>query len=325
MKSVLGMGNALIDILAVTEDDSLLAKYDLPKGSMQHINEDTANIIYNNLKELGASVVPGGSAANTTAGISQLGLNAGFMGKVGNDELGKIFENNLKLSNVNSHLMRSSIGTGRAMVIITSESERTFAVYLGAAIEMAPDDISPAIFEGYDYLHIEGYLIQDHKLIEKAMKTAREKNKIVSLDLASYNVVDENLEFLHSIVDKYANIVFANEEEAKSFTGKDADEALDIIGGLCDIAVVKVGEGGSLLKQGNNKLTVPAKKIHKPVDLTGAGDLYASGFLYGLSMEKDIETCARIGTLCAGEVIQVIGTKLSENTLADLRNTICML
>ena len=320
MKSILGMGNALVDVLIVTTDDKLLTNYSLPKGSMQHVDELTAEKIYNEIKA-SASVVPGGSAANTTVGMAQLGLNTGFLGKVGNDELGKVFDDNLKQFNVKSLLMKSSVGTGRAMVIISSDSERTFSVYLGAAIEVKPENVTPELFEGYDILHIEGYLIQDHNLIEKAMKTAKELGKKVSLDLASYNVVDDNIDFLKDVVKKYADIVFANEEEAKSFTGKDAEEALDIIAGMCEIAIVKTGAKGSLIKQGNNIYTVNAEKV-PPVDCTGAGDLYASGFLYGLSMGKSIETCGVIGTICASEVIQVIGPKLSSETVTKIKEKI---
>jgi len=322
MKSVLGMGNALVDILAVTKDNALLETYKLPKGSMQHVDETTANSIYQNLKTIGASVVPGGSAANTIAGLSQLGINTGFIGKVGNDELGNLFENTITSLNTKSFLQRSKeTGTGRAMVIISPDSERTFAVYLGAAIEMVSEDVQPQIFDGYSYFHIEGYLIQNHKLIETAMKIAKDKNKIVSLDLASYNVVDENLEFLHNIVEKYADIVFANEEEAKSFTGKNAREAVDEISEMCDIAVVKVGSKGSYVKQGSNFYEISTKKIN-PIDLTGAGDIYAAGFLYGLSNGTNIETSAKIGTVAAGEIIQVIGTKLNQESENRINNFI---
>jgi len=321
MKTILGMGNALVDILAVTKDDNLLEKYNLPKGSMQHVDEQTANKVYEELKEIGSSVITGGSAANAVVGTSQLGLKSGFFGKVGKDELGDFYENDLESLGTKSLLLRGLKGTGRAMVVISPDSERTFAVYLGAAVEMTPEDINPVIFDDYDYFHIEGYLIQDHRLIETAMKTASQKQKIVSLDLASYNVVEENLDFLHNIVDKYANIVFANEEEAKSFTGKEPEQALDIIAEKCDIAVVKVGAKGSLIKQGANVYKVAATNA-KPVDLTGAGDLYASGFLYGLSLGKDLETCAKMGTICAGEIIQVIGTKLTPGSWNNLRTII---
>lgn len=339
MKSVLGIGNALVDILAITKDDGLLEKYSLPKGSMQHVNEPRANEVYHDLKNIGASVVTGGSAANTIAGISQLGLKTGFLGKVGNDELGDFYNGDLEKLGVKSFLIRGEKGTGRAMVVISPDSERTFAVYLGAAIEMTPGDINPSIFDDYDYFHVEGYLLQDHNLIETAMKTAHDKGKTVSIDLASYNVVEENVDFLRNLIDNYANIVFANEEEAKSFTGKEPEEALQTIIELCDIAVVKVGSKGSLVSDGSEivrvtdchwipsclrasreykVIRVPAGNV-KPVDLTGAGDLYASGFLYGLSLGKDIQTCAKMGTICAGEIIQVVGTKLSGDSWNNLR------
>jgi sugar/nucleoside kinase (ribokinase family) len=324
MKSVLGMGNALVDILAVTGDDSLLAKYGLPKGSMQHVVQQTANSVYDELKPLSPSVVTGGSAANTVYGTARLGLPTGFLGKVGRDELGDFYNADLESNGIKSLLLRSSASTGRAMVIITPDSERTFAVYLGAAVELSPKEITPAIFDGYDYFHIEGYLIQDHALIETAMRTAKSKGKLISLDLASYNVVDENREFLQSLVKDYADIVFANEEEAKSFTGETPERALGVIAGMCDIAVVKVGARGSLVQSGNSVFSVAADAA-RPVDLTGAGDLYASGFLYALAQGQSLETCAKTGTVCASEVIQVIGTKFDDAVWNRIRTKISAL
>jgi sugar/nucleoside kinase (ribokinase family) len=322
MKSILGIGNALVDILAVAKDEGLLEKYSLPKGSMQHVSEHKASEVYHDLKKIGASVVTGGSASNTIAGVSQLGMKTGFLGKVGNDELGDFYSSDIERLGVQSLLIRGEKGTGRAMVIISPDSERTFAVYLGAAIEVTPKDINPSIFDGYDYVHIEGYLLQDHDLIETAMKTAHDKGKTVSIDLASYNVVEENVDFLRELIEKYADIVFANAEEAKAFTGaKDPEYALMKISRLCDIAVVKIGSKGSWIEQDGRIYHVPPKLVI-PVDLTGAGDLYASGFLYGLSLGKHLETCARIGTICASEIIQVVGTKLSNDAWNNLRAVI---
>jgi sugar/nucleoside kinase (ribokinase family) len=325
MKSILGIGNALVDILAVTKDESLLEKYNLPKGSMQHVSEQKADEIYQDLKKIGASVVTGGSAANTIAGLSQLGIKTGFLGKVGNDELGDFYNSDFEKSGVESHLIKGEKGTGRAMVVISPDSERTFAVYLGAAIEMTTKDINHSVFDGYDYIHIEGYLLQDHDLIEAAMKTAHDAGKTVSIDLASYNVVEENVDFLRYLIDKYADIVFANAEEARAFTGEEDPQcALTKIAELCDIAVVKIGSEGSWVKQGTAVCHVPTKAV-TPVDLTGAGDLYAAGFLYALSSKKSLETCARIGTICAGEVIQVVGTKFPCETWDNIRAAISKL
>ncbi|MDR0725952.1 MAG: adenosine kinase [Prevotellaceae bacterium] len=325
MKSVLGMGNALVDILAVAENEKLLKKYKLPKGSMQHVSEQKADEVYLDLKEIGASVVAGGSAANTIAGISKLGLKTGFLGKVGNDELGNFYETDLKKLKVRSHLIRGEKGTGRAMVVISPDSERTFAVYLGAAVEMTPANIDPSIFDNYDYFHVEGYLLQDPNLIETAMKTAHDKGKIVSIDLASYNVVEENVDFLHNLIKKYANIVFANAEEAEAFTGeKEPEYALYDISKLCDIAVVKIGSKGSWVKEGPRVYRIFANII-QPVDFTGAGDLFASGFLYGLSRKENLHLCAKMGTICAGEIIQVVGTKLPDDVWKDIRLRISQL
>jgi sugar/nucleoside kinase (ribokinase family) len=319
MKSVLGIGNALVDILAVAKDESLLEKYNLPKGSMQHVSEEKANEVYQDLKKIGASMVSGGSAANTIAGLSKMGIKTGFLGKVGNDELGDFYKNDLEKLGVESHLIRGEKGTGRAMVAISPDSERTFAVYLGAAIEMTPEDIDPSVIDGYDYVHIEGYLVQNHDLIETAMKMAHEAGKVVSIDLASYNVVGENVDFLHNLIDKYANIVFANAEEAKAFTGKtQPEEALMKIAGLCEVAVVKDGSKGSWVQRGVSMFHTPSSPVITE-DLTGAGDLYAAGFLHALSSKEPLFTCSERGTLCAREVIQVIGTKLPEETWDKIR------
>ncbi|MDR2382472.1 MAG: adenosine kinase [Prevotellaceae bacterium] len=321
MKSVLGIGNALVDVLAVAKDEKLLKKYGLPKGSMQHVSEQKANEVYCDLKEIGASVVTGGSAANTIAGLSQLGMRPGFIGKVGNDELGNFYNADLKKLKVRSHLVRGEKSTGRAMVVISPDSERTFAVYLGAAIEMTPEDINPSIFDGYTYVHIEGYLVQNHDLIETVMKIAHEKGKIVSIDLASYNVVEENVDFLHQLIKNYANIVFANAQEAKAFTGENPERALLPISRLCDIVVIKIGSRGSWLKEGTRVYHIPTRII-EDVDFTGAGDLYAAGFLYGMAMKKEPHICGEIGTICACEVIQVVGTKMSANAWKNIHTRI---
>ncbi|MDR2423211.1 MAG: adenosine kinase [Prevotellaceae bacterium] len=324
MKALLGMGNALVDILASQKNDNLLAKYSLPKGSMQHVDEQTGNAIYGELVESGCTKVAGGSAANAVRGAGRLGMKTSFMGKIGEDELGRFFVDDLRLNGINPCLLTGNAATGRCMTIITSDSERTFAVYLGAAIELTADDIKLSMFEGYDYFHIEGYLIQNHALLEKAVATAKSCNMLVSLDLASYNVVDENHDFLKYIVNKYVDLAFANEEEAKSFTGKIPSEALHDIAQMCDIAVVKLGKNGSLVKCGGQSFAVPATDA-SPVDCTGAGDLYASGFLYGLASGRDIETCAKIGTICAGKVIEVIGTKLDMEIWNEIKNQVKIL
>ena len=169
-----------------------------------------------------------------------------------------------------------------AVALVSPDSERTFATFLGAAVEISASDLKLEDFQGYDYFHIEGYLVQNYDLIETAVKLAKEAGCKVTIDMASYNVVEDNLEFLTRIVKEYVDIVFANEEEAKAFTGKEPREALDAIAEMTDIAVVKIGSKGSMVKRGDKVYTAGVIKANS-IDTTGAGDLYAAGFIYGLS------------------------------------------
>lgn len=310
MKSILGIGNALTDILAVLPDDSLLKKYNLPKGSMQHVDATTGNKIWAELKEIGVQYVAGGSAANTISGVAIFGMPASFIGKVGNDELGSLFRQAQQQNGIKSKLLIGSASSGRAMVFITApNADRTFATYLGAALQLEPEDLDEEDFKGYDYLHLEGYLVQNQRLFRRAVEIGRKLGMIISLDMASYNVVESNNAFLHDIVDKYVNIVFANETEAKAFTGKEPREALDEISKHCDIAVVKTGKTGSMVKCGEEMYQIepwPAKAI----DATGAGDTYAAGFLYAHSLGMPVKVCSEVGSIIAAKVVEVIGSKI---------------
>ena len=211
MKSILGIGNALTDILAVLPDDTLLNTYHLPKGSMQHVDMETGDQIWQALKPLGVKYVAGGSAANTISCTAIFGMPSGFIGKIGGDELGLLFKSDQEQYGVRTRLLTSEHSSGRSMVFVSGgNAERTFAVYLGAALDLTAEDLNPAWFEGYDYFHIEGYLVQNQDLVRRAVEYARAAGCRISLDLASYNVVESNLAFLHDIVEKYVDIVFAN-------------------------------------------------------------------------------------------------------------------
>ena len=295
MKSILGMGNALTDILAVLPDDSFLRQFHLPKGSMQHVDMETGDKIWQTLRPMGVQYVAGGSAANTITG---------------DDELGHLFKSDQEQYGIKSTLLKGVNSSGRAMVFITApNAERTFAVYLGAALELGPDDLKPEYFDGYDYFHIEGYLVQNQNLIRKAMEMAKAAGCIISLDMASYNVVESNEAFLHDIVERYVDIVFANETEAKSFTRLEPREALDEIARHCSIAVVKVGKDGSMVKQGDEYHYIEAWPA-ATIDATGAGDTYAAGFLYAHSLGMPLKECGEIGSIIAAKVVEVIGTKI---------------
>ena len=284
MKSILGMGNALTDILAVLQDDSLLRKFHLPRGSMQHVDMKTGDTIWQELKKMGVQYVAGGSAANTITGTAIFGMKSGFIGKIGDDDLGHLYKSDQEQYGIKSLLLKGEHSSGRAMVFITApNAERTFAVYLGAALELVPQDLKPEFFEGYDYFHIEGYLVQNQNLVRRAVEYAKAAGCTVSLDMASYNVVESNEAFLHNIVEDYVDIVFANESEARSFTRLEPRDALDEIAKHCTIAVVKVGKDGSMVKSGDEYHYIEAYPANT-IDATGAGDTYAAGFLYAHSL-----------------------------------------
>ncbi len=311
MKSILGMGNALTDILAVLPDDSLLKTFHLPKGSMQHVDMETGDSIWAALKPLGVKYVAGGSAANTITCTAIFGMPSRFIGKIGDDELGLLFKSDQEQYGVESLLLKSPHSSGRSMVFVSGgNAERTFAVYLGAALDLVPEDLKPEYFEGCDYFHIEGYLVQNQDLVRKALKLAKEAGCIISIDMASYNVVESNEAFLHDIVDSYVDIVFANETEARSFTKTDdPQEALRAISGHCSIAVVKVGKDGSWVKSGEEEHHIDAWPAHT-IDATGAGDTYAAGFLYAHSLGMPLKVCGEVGSIIAAKVVEVIGTKI---------------
>ena len=311
MKSILGIGNALTDILAVLPDDSLLNTYHLPKGSMQHVDMETGDSIWEALRPLGVKYVAGGSAANTISCTAILGMPSGFIGKVGDDELGHLFKSDQEQYGIRTHLLTGEHSSGRSMVFVSGgNAERTFAVYLGSALDLVPEDLDPAWFAGYDYFHIEGYLVQNQDLVRRAVELARAAGCTVSLDLASYNVVESNLAFLHDIVEKYVDIVFANENESRAFTGlRDPEEALAQLAGICRTAIVKVGKDGSWVRSGDEVHYIhpwPAVAL----DATGAGDTYAAGFLYTDALGLPLKACGEIGSIFAAKVVEVIGTKM---------------
>ena len=311
MKSILGIGNALTDILAILPDDSLLRKYHLPLGSMQHVDLETGDRIWQDLKEIGVKYVPGGSAANTITCTAILGMNSGYIGKIGDDELGNLFKSTMEQFGVKTTMLYDRKGSGRCMVFITgANAERTFASYMGAALEMGPDDLKPEYFQGYDYFHIEGYLVQNQELIARAVQMAKAAGCIISIDMASYNVVESNAAFLHNLVEKYVDIVFANESESRAFTKLDNPrEALAELARMCDTAIVKVGKDGSWARQGKDEWFIPAWPAN-PVDGTGAGDTSAAGFLYAHSLGLPVKECAEVGSIIAAKVVEVVGTKI---------------
>ncbi|MFA6126571.1 MAG: adenosine kinase [Bacteroidales bacterium] len=319
--NILGMGNALVDVLVRVEKESILEELGLPKGSMQLVDETRLQAIENRIDGFERVLVSGGSAANTIHGLAELGVPTGFIGSAGMDAWGEFYINDLKAKGIVPVFYRPDKPTGRAMALLTPDSERTFGTYLGAAIELTPKFLFPELFTGWTVFHIEGYLVQNHDLIESALILAKKAGCMVSLDLASYNVVEDNLVFLKSVVPQYVDILFANQEEALAFTGKEPEAAVKELATMCSIAIVKTGKDGAWVQSGNERYHVKGLEANC-IDTTGAGDLFASGFLYGYTKGFSLKKCGELGNLLAASVIEVTGPKISEAHWVTIRRQI---
>lgn len=321
---IVGIGNALVDLLAILPDNSLLEKLNISPGSMNLIDEKQREEVFSLIRERNIDLVmtTGGAVSNSMLAMQKLGIPIGFIGKVGSDRYGKFYLEEMNNYGVNLHLIHEQMYSGTALCLISPNGERTFTTYLGAAANMRKADLMKSVLEQYSLLYVEGYLIQNHELIEGVLSMAKEIGLKTALDLSSYNVVEAEKEFLQELVEKYVDILFANEEEAAAFTGKTPEEALYEMSKIVDIAVVKEGSKGSWVKQKDTVIHVPAHKVETPIDTTAAGDYYAAGFLGGLSQQKDLETCAKMGTLLSHYIIQVVGTKLEHSVWEDINRKI---
>jgi sugar/nucleoside kinase (ribokinase family) len=319
---ILGLGNALVDIMTELDNESYLENFGLPRGSMTLVDAVKSELVDNGTIHLKKTIRSGGSAANTIHGIANLGLETGYIGKIGRDEIGQVFLQDIEKSKIKPHLLYSdNLPSGKAVALVSPDTERTFATFLGAAVDLKEDDLLEDVFSEYDIFHIEGYIVQDHRLLEASLKMAKAANMMVSIDMASYNIVEENLDFLKEMVAKYVDIVFANEEEAKAFTGLPPLQALHKISELAEISIVKIGEKGSLAKKGEDIYMIDALPVVSR-DTTGAGDLYASGFLYGLAKGLPIDKCGKIASLLASKVIEQIGPKVADVDWPEVRRMV---
>jgi sugar/nucleoside kinase (ribokinase family) len=318
---ILGIGNALVDIMIVLPDDSFLSQYKLPRGSMTLVDEVQSASIYSATRLFQKNITTGGSAANTIHALSSLGCSCGYAGKIGADELGQVFATEFHEKNIRTHLPHGNSDTGRVMALVSPDSERTMATFLGAAGELLPEDFSPELMSNYSIAYVEGYLVQNHSLMETILRLAKESGLRVAIDLSSYNIVTLNLGFLKEMVKRYVDIVFANEEEAFAFTGLDPLQSVREMAQMCELVVVKQGKQGSLVSF-RNEITVIPPVITEAVDTTGAGDIYAAGFLYGLTRELNISLCGRIASLLSSKIVETLGAKMPDREWPGLLHKI---
>jgi len=320
---VIGIGNAIVDVLSHSDDD-FLARQKMPKGSMSLIDEKRAEAIYN---AMGPVIeCSGGSAANTIVGVAMLGGKAAFIGKVKDDELGYTFARDIRASGVayGTPLAKEGPSTARCYILVTPDGQRTMNTYLGAAQDLSPGDISADEIRSAKVLYLEGYLWDPKQAKEafvKAAGIAHESGRTVALTLSDAFCVDRyRKEFLQLIRNKTVDLLFANEAELKSLyeTG-DFDAAVEALRKDAGIAVVTRSEKGAMVVTKDTIDAVPAFPVERVVDTTGAGDLFAAGFLYGFANGMPHTNSLKLGALCAAEIISHIGARPAKN-LRDLAN-----
>jgi sugar/nucleoside kinase (ribokinase family) len=318
---VVAIGSALVDMCLLENDDFLAASGAKKGGMVLADKEFIAALLGKSVNR--PAIVPGGSACNTILGVGKLGGKARFIGKRGTDDLGTLFETGLKNHNVEPMLFTSPSPTGHVLSIITPDAQRSMFTYLGASAETDPSEVQEAHFTDAALVHIEGYLLFNEKLMMAAVKTAKESGAKISLDLASYTVVESARELLEEITRTYVDILIANEDEARAFTGhNDERQALASLACRSQIAVLKLGKRGSCIAHDGKVTLVKALGDGTAVDTTGAGDLWAAGFLYGLVHGLPVEKCGELGSACGYEVCQVIGAGIPEEGWARVRTVL---
>jgi len=317
---VVGIGNAIVDVLAHA-DDGFLASHGLSKGTMTLIDEAEAERLYG---AMGPGIeISGGSAANTMAGLASLGGAGAFFGKVRDDQLGTVFRHDIRAAGVAFDSAPATAGpsTARCLIFVTPDAQRTMQTFLGASVEFGPADIDAAVVERARITYLEGYLWdrpQAKEAFLKAAEIAHGNGRRMALTLSDPFCVDRHRDSFRELVDGHIDILFANEAEIVSlYEATDFDDALQHVRGKCDIAALTRSEKGAVIVAGDEVHVVDAEPVAQVVDTTGAGDLYAAGFLHGLSQGRDLAAAARIGALCAAEVIAHMGAR-PEVSLAAL-------
>ena len=320
---VLGVGSPMLDLL-LNVKDSFIDSIEGDKGGMLLVAPEELDAILAETGETEPVKAPGGSAANTIFGLSHLGIKTALLGKTGADKEAEFYKQQYQDMGGDTSRMKvnNSVPTGRCLSLITPDSERTMRTDLGAAATMTPDDVTAADFEGCTHVHIEGYMLFNADLTCHILELAKNAGCIISLDLASFEVVNAAKDILKKLLTDYVDIIFANEEEAAAFCGTDDPvKCLKILSEYSNIVAVKVGKDGAYIQNGDEKVKVEAI-LADAIDTTGAGDLWASGFLYGILTGKSTEEAGKSGSLVASEVVQIMGAAIPEEAWKRIRETL---
>jgi sugar/nucleoside kinase (ribokinase family) len=317
---VVGIGNALVDVIS-HEGDDFVAEHDLVKGSMTLIDEHRATQLY---AAMGPGIeMSGGSAANTMTGIASFGGKAAYIGKVRDDQLGEVYVHDIRATGVEFHnaAARSGPATGRCLIVVTPDAQRTMNTYLGASEHLCPDDVDPGLVARAQVLYLEGYLFDRPEAQEAyryASRLAHDAGRKVALTLSDSFCVERHRQLWLDLITHGVDLLFANEAEICAlYEVPSFDEAIDRVRGHCDVAALTCGSRGSVVVTADDTIQVDAYPCEQKVDTTGAGDLYAAGFLHGFTRQADLATCGLLGSLAATEVIGHTGARPA-TSLAEL-------
>jgi sugar/nucleoside kinase (ribokinase family) len=309
---VIGVGNAMVDVLSYESDEFILG-HGLAKGTMHLIDEARADALYD---AMGPGIeISGGSAANTIVGVASFGGRTHYVGKVRDDQLGDVFGHDLRATGVGYDTRAATSGppTGRCLIFVTPDAQRTMNTFLGASVFLGPDDIDPKLIARGKILYLEGYLFDPpaaQEAFRVAAALAHDAGRKVALTLSDPFCVDRHRTAFRDLVERHVDVLFANEAEIRSlYLVDEFDDALQRVRGHCEIAALTRGPRGSIVVGGDEVHVVDPYPVETLVDTTGAGDLYAAGFLFGLSRELDLASCGRLGSLAAAEVISHIGAR----------------
>lgn len=309
MKKILGVGAALVDILANVSDEWMNAQ-GVQKGGMNAVDWPQMEKFLSSLEK--PIRVPGGSTCNTMVGIAKLGGNASFISKVGDDELGRLFKDHLKNSGVESRMGVSDVATGCVFSAVTPDAQRSMWTYLGASSNLGEADFTKSLYEGVDLVFVEGYNAFNTECFKKSLELAHEMGIETALDFSSFGVVDSCRKTFDELFErKMIDIIIANEDEAFAYAGVKEEAALDVLAKKAKVAVVKIGKRGALIAKDGQVNRVQAGSA-KAIDTTGAGDLWASGFIYGYMNGWDMERAGNLGSVVSNEVVQVMGAVIPE-------------
>ncbi len=317
---VAGIGNAIVDVLAKA-DETFLTREGLAKGSMTLIDAPRAEQLYDLMGP--AREVSGGSAANTLVGVAQLGGRASFIGKVRNDQLGGIFRHDIRAAGVGFDTPPATSGaaTARCLILVTPDAQRTMNTFLGACVELGPDDVEAEIIQGAKVTYLEGYLFdrpEARQAFVKAAELAHAAGRKVALSLSDPFCVNRHGAAFRGLVEGHIDLLFANADEALALTGADSVAgAAAALEGKCEALAITMSEAGALVQGGGQRHMIPAQAVEQLVDTTGAGDLFAAGFLAGYTRGKTLADCGRLGALAAAEIISHYGAR-PEADLKDL-------